>query len=105
MKRALGAVTTWDTFQKMTEGDADAAAESVAPTSMPHVHVAPHVHEAAAAVAGGKNALHEKDASAPHVDGHEAGMSAAAKGQKVVNGSGAAEVMQKHVTNGEVKGH
>jgi len=45
MKRALGAVTTWDTFQKMTEGDAGAASEIVAPST--HVHVAPHVHEAA----------------------------------------------------------
>lgn len=47
MKRALGAVTPWDTFKKMTEGNhAAAAAAFEAP---PGVHVAPHVQEAAEA--------------------------------------------------------
>lgn len=45
MKRALGAVTTWDTFKKMTEGNGEAAAEAFEPPS--HVHIAPHVQEAA----------------------------------------------------------
>ena len=45
MKRALGAVTQWDTFKQMTEGDVDAAISSVdAPTS---VHVSQHVHDVA----------------------------------------------------------
>ena len=69
MKRALGAVTTWDTFKKMTEGhhgDAEQA-DFEAPA---HVHVAPHVREAAAMRDG--SAL-----SSPHnghgeeVDGNE----------------------------------
>lgn len=45
MKRALGAVTTWDTFKKMTEGDVDAANEALEEPQS--VHVAPHVQEAA----------------------------------------------------------
>ena len=44
MKRALGAVTTWDTFKKMTEGNAAAAKEAFEPPKS--VHVAPHVQEA-----------------------------------------------------------
>ncbi|KAK3678894.1 alpha,alpha-trehalase nth1 [Recurvomyces mirabilis] len=44
MKRALGAVTPWDTFRAMTQGDPVAAREAFeAPTS---VHVAQHVQEA-----------------------------------------------------------
>ncbi|KAK4539450.1 hypothetical protein LTR36_010927 [Oleoguttula mirabilis] len=43
MKRALGAVTSWDTFKKMTEG----GEEHAIPEPLLFVHVAPHVHAAA----------------------------------------------------------
>ncbi|KAK3646302.1 alpha,alpha-trehalase nth1 [Elasticomyces elasticus] len=45
MKRALGAVTPWDTFQRMVQGDPLAAQEAFEPPM--HVHVAAHVQEAA----------------------------------------------------------
>jgi len=45
MKRALGAVTTWDTFKKMTEGDGSAA-EEITLGAQHNVHVAQHVHDA-----------------------------------------------------------
>ncbi|KAI7153053.1 Neutral [Hortaea werneckii] len=45
MKRALGAVTPWDTFRKMTEGDHSALHSHFEPPS--GVHIAPHVHQAA----------------------------------------------------------
>ncbi|KAK5105844.1 hypothetical protein LTR62_001974 [Meristemomyces frigidus] len=44
MKRALGAVTTWDTFKKMTQGDAVAAKKAFEPPTS--VHVAQHVQDA-----------------------------------------------------------
>lgn len=44
MKRALGAVTSWDTFKKMTEGDHSGHEHFETPSG---VHIAPHVHAAA----------------------------------------------------------
>ena len=52
MKRALGAVTTWDTFKKMTAAaNADEAARIQAQAQVHEgdagkVKVAPHVHQA-----------------------------------------------------------
>ena len=50
MKRALGAVTTWDTFRKMTEGDTSAVEDMVRGAAGAggegKVHVAAHVQEA-----------------------------------------------------------
>ncbi|KAK3069340.1 alpha,alpha-trehalase nth1 [Teratosphaeriaceae sp. CCFEE 6253] len=45
MKRALGAVTPWDTFKAMTERNPHAKSHAFEPPT--HVHVAPHVQEAA----------------------------------------------------------
>ena len=45
MKRALGAVTTWDTFKRMTEGNT--GAHDFPNPVATSVHVAPHVREAA----------------------------------------------------------
>ncbi|KAH9835953.1 Neutral trehalase [Teratosphaeria destructans] len=62
MKRALGAVTSWDTFKKMTEGDPDATQEAAeAPTT---VHIAKHVHDTAAS-SGQHNGHHQSD-KLPH---------------------------------------
>ncbi|KAK0287378.1 alpha,alpha-trehalase nth1 [Friedmanniomyces endolithicus] len=70
MKRALGAVTTWDTFKKMTEGHGDAEhADFEAPT---HVHVSPHVQETAAMRDGSALPLpHNGHGEEVGADGHE----------------------------------
>lgn len=46
MKRALGAVTSWDTFRKSLD-DRSALETSHLTAQTQAVHIAPHVHEAA----------------------------------------------------------
>jgi len=56
MKRALGAVTPWDTFRAMTQGDPKAAREAFEPPTS--VHVAKHVEDAVLGGGGGVNDEH-----------------------------------------------
>ncbi len=56
MKRALGAVTTWDTFQKMTQHASPAEMADVLEKATIHhneennVHMTEHIHRAATAL-------------------------------------------------------
>lgn len=67
MKRALGAVTSWDTFKKMTEGGDDLPAVLPEPAA---VHVSTHVHDTANGIGNGPH--HPKDPPhSHHSHGHQ----------------------------------
>lgn len=67
MRRALGAVTTWDTFREKTKDHTPSTAHNVQFNEPEVLHIAPHVHEAAGV--HHESLAHSKESLLHHKEG------------------------------------